>query len=570
MWRNINTILHRKNDTILPDDDNDDVSLANRFGTFFVDKIKNIRNNFVPSQQTSIKPNTAPSCLSSFKSVSEGDVQKVIMASPTKSCSLDPWPTFLVKENLDILLPSITRLVNFSLTEGVFPDQFKYAVVTPLIKKTSLDKNQLKNYRPVSGLCFISKLIERVAASQIRNHLETNNLGNDFQSAYKCGHSTETALLKIKNDIHCALSKGMPTALVLLDLSAAFDTIDHNGLLDCLNTWFGFNGKVIKWFSSYLQGRHQSVIISESLSQPSLLDFGVPQGSVLGPILYSLYTSPLSKVISAYEGIKFHFYADDTQLYFHLNPNSTKASFQQLQHCLVDIQNWMSSNKLKLNPDKTEFILFGNDKQRELLKSCFPIEILGSDLLPTDKVKNLGVTFDSRLTFSDHVSSVCRQCYVGLRDFRRIRRYLTKDTAIIVANALISSRLDYCNSLFRSLSCKDLHRLQCLQNSAARIVTNSSKYCHITPILENLHWLPVKYRCIFKTICIVHKFLVTGLPRYFSSCIIPYTSCVNTRRSNPDNKFLATPNYNRRLHRSKVQFNSRFDTDAPGFGMSCH
>ena len=200
------------------------------------------------------------------------------------------------------------------MAEGFVPSTWKQAVVTPLIKKTSLPKEELKNYRPLSGLCFISKLVERVVASQIKQHLDDNNLGNHYQSAYKTGHSTETALLCIKNDVHTSLSKGMPTALVLLDLSAAFDTIDHGVLLNCLTSWFGLGGVVLDWFSSYLAGRVQSVKVGDILSNPAELVSGVPQGSVLGPILFSLYTTPLSKVISAYEKISYHFYADDTQL----------------------------------------------------------------------------------------------------------------------------------------------------------------------------------------------------------------------------------------------------------------
>ena len=184
--------------------------------------------------------------------------------------------------------------MNFSLSEGLFPGDFKNAVVTPLLKKASLPKDERKNYRPVSGLCFMSKLVERVVASQIKAHLDMHNLGNTFQSAYKSGHSTETALLCIKNDIHLSLSKGMPTALVLLDLSAAFDTIDHKGLLECLSTWFGFADTVLRWFLSYLSGRHQSVKIGNKLSDPFELMFGVPQGSVLGPILvFIVYNTAL-------------------------------------------------------------------------------------------------------------------------------------------------------------------------------------------------------------------------------------------------------------------------------------
>ena len=154
-------------------------------------------------------------------------------------------------------------------------------------------------------------------AAQIRSHMDSHDLGNTFKSAYKVGHSTETALLCIK--MRFTLSKGMPTALVLPDLSAAFDTIDHDTLLSRLSARFGFAGSALKWFRSYLQDRFQSIKIGSSLSNLFELKFGIPQGSVLGPLLFSLYTTPLGQVIRKYIGVKYHFYADDTQLFIQLS-----------------------------------------------------------------------------------------------------------------------------------------------------------------------------------------------------------------------------------------------------------
>ena len=358
-------------------------------------------------------------------------------------------------------------------------------------------------------------------------------MGNENQSAYKSGHSTETALLSIKNDVHITLSKGMPTALVLLhvDLSAAFGTIDHSILLDRLSSWFGFSNVVLKWFSSYLSNRTQCIKVGDTLSDQSNLSYGVPQGSVLGPILFSLYTTPLAKLIASHKLISYHFYADDTQLYVQITPENFTSAFQVLQNCLFDVQNWMSSSQLKLNPDKTEFIVIGSKSQRNKLSSCFPVDILGSKLNPSDKVRNLGVIFDSDFAFSSHVSSVCRSCFVSIRDFRRIRRHLSHNTAKIVANALVGSKLDYCNSLFRSLTCSDLKRLQCVQNTLARVVTQSSKFCRISPVLRSLHWLPIKYRIQFKTVTIIFKFLKNDVPNYFSSHLTRYSSKVNFQSS---------------------------------------
>ena len=232
----------------------------------------------------------------------------------------------------------------------------------------------------MSCLSFLSKLVERIVAAQIRSHMDSHDLGNTFQSAYKLGHSTETALLCIKNEIHLSLSKDIPTALVLLDLSVAFDTIDHDTLLSCLSSRFGFAGSALKWFRSYLQDRFQSVKIGSSLSNLFKLKFGVPQGSVLGPLLFSLYTTPLGQVIRKYTGVHYHFYADDTQLFIHLSPDDSLKSFDRLKSCLNGIQVWMSENKLKLNPDKTEFIVFGAKDRHKWLSDSFPVNILGNCL----------------------------------------------------------------------------------------------------------------------------------------------------------------------------------------------
>ena len=360
-----------------------------------------------------------------------------------------------------------------------------------------------------------------------------------------------------------SLSKGMPTALVLLDLSAAFDTIDHRVLLECLSSWFGFSDIVLEWFSSYLSDRLHSVKVGRTLSGQSRLLHGVPQGSVLGPMLFSLYTTPLAKIISSHESIRYHFYADDTQLYVQITPENFTTSFSILQNCFSDVQKWMASSRLKLNPDKTEFILFGSKTQRNKFACYFPVDILGSTFSPSDKVRNLGVAFDSDFKFSSQVTSVCRSCFVGIRDFRRIRRHLTQNTAIVVANALVSSKLDYCNALLRSLTVVDLNRLQCVQNTLARIVTRSSKFCHILPVLKSLHWLPIRYRIQFKTLTLICKFLNTGTPKYFDHHLTLYSCAVNTRRNSPDQMYLHVPAYKPSVIKSKVHFQSSFSYDGP-------
>ena len=225
----------------------------------------------------------------------------------------------------------------FVAPQWYFPRSF--AIVTPLIKKSTLSKEDLKSYQMMYGLSFLSKLREHMVAAQIRSHMDSHDLGNTFQSAYKVGHSTEIALLCIKNEIH--LSKGMPTALVLLDLSSAIDTIDHDTFLSCLSVRFGFAGSVLKWFGSYLYDHFQSVKIGSALSDLFKLKFGAPQSSVLGPLLFSLYRTALSQVIRKYTGVKYDFYVDDTQLFIHLSPEDSLKSLDRLKSCLKDIHVWM-------------------------------------------------------------------------------------------------------------------------------------------------------------------------------------------------------------------------------------
>ena len=302
----------------------------------------------------------------------------------------------MLKNCLDILLTPITDIINISMETSTFPQNFKEAHVRPLLRKTSLPKNELKNYRPVSKLSFISKILVKIVANRLQAHIKNNHLSNPLQSAYRKHHSTESALLKVYNDIIISMDKGEVTALTLLDLSAAFDTIDHATLTDRLSDWYGISGQAQIWFSSYLQNTHRSVKIEVTFSDKVTLSYGVPQGSVLGPVLFTLYTTPLSAIISSFD-INHHLYADDTQIYMSLSDLNAKESLEKLQHCLMGVSAWMTGSKLKLNPSKTEFLLIGTKLQREKFMNNFPCLLLGQDTNPSTSAKNLGVLFDSSL-----------------------------------------------------------------------------------------------------------------------------------------------------------------------------
>ena len=314
------------------------------------------------------------------------------------------------------------------------------------------------------------------------------------------------------------MDRGHVTALTLLDLSAAFDTIDHNLLIDHLKNWFGLSGSVIQWLTSYLTDRSQVIKLGDICSEHQSLSFGVPQGSVLGPLLFSLYTSPLSSIINKYH-VKHHLYADDTQIYISFSLKDSDCALDNLKSTLSCVHDWMFNNMLKLNPDKTEFLFIGNKSQRAKFNNVFPIDLMGNKTMPSTSVRNLGVIFDSDFNFNPHVSAVCKSCNYHMRDFRRIRKHLDNDTAIALANALVSSRLDYCNSLLYGITNTELNRLQRIQNSLCRIITRTPRFEHITPHLKSLHWLPIRFRINFKICTLTYKALNTGVPSYLRDCL---------------------------------------------------
>ena len=242
------------------------------------------------------------------------------------------------------------------------------------------------------------------------------------QSAYGQFHSTETALLKIHNRVTLNTYKGQVIALSLLDLSAAFDTIHHNILIKCLSLWYGISGVVLSWFSSYLTGRHQTIKIANCFSAALPTSYGVPQGSVLGHLLFTLYITPHSSVTQSHN-LDHHLYADDTHIYFYLATLYTNRSLNQLSDCLHEIFQWMIDSKLKLNADKPEFLIIDTLKQRGKLDDFFSTRILSQHITPASSARNLGVTFDNNLNFR-HVSQTFRCCFHYIRDLRRIRRYI--------------------------------------------------------------------------------------------------------------------------------------------------
>ena len=228
-----------------------------------------------------------------------------IIRRTEKTCQLDPLPSNIIKPCIQSIAPVITNITNAVIQQANMLAQLKHAVVRPLLKKVTLDKDALCNYRPVSNLPQLSKVIEKVILQSLTRHIEDESMFDPYQSAYRANHSTETALLFVVNQIKMVFDNRKGTALVFIDFSSAFDTIDHAMLLRRLRLRYGLEGKALDLIASYLQGRTQHVVIGEQSSSSSMLMSGVPQGSVLGPLLFSLYVQPIGDIIRAH-GLFYH------------------------------------------------------------------------------------------------------------------------------------------------------------------------------------------------------------------------------------------------------------------------
>ena len=297
----------------------------------------------------------------------------------------------------------------------------------------------------------------------------------------------------------------------------------------------------------------QQVVIGQSSSIETLVASGVPQSSVLGPLLFTTFISSAGSLIQSFN-ISHQQYADDTQLFICIPPSSVTATLQVLEDCLTALHTWFCHNGLALNPDKSDAIWFSTHQRARTLLPPTTISVAGVPITLSDTIKTLGVTLDKQLTFNSHVSAITKSCYYHIRSLRHIRSSLTDDMAKSVAVSLISSRLDYANSLLTGTSVSNLHKLQRIQNSVAKLVLQQPKIRSSTA-LHNLHWLPVKHRIHFKLLTLTYKLLHSGTPSYLAHKLQPYIPARNLRST--DHDLLVQP------HSSSVIGSRAFGVSAP-------
>ena len=399
-----------------------------------------------------------------FRPVTCLEVGKVIMDMPNNKA---PWydkvSFSVIKDYAPHLIPIITRIINQSFASSVFPHAWKKAEDVPHLKEG--DHEMSENNRPVSLLSALSKVIEKLALQQYTNYLLEKNCLTGQQSGNKRYHSTETLGLLVADHLFKAIDEKKITAMVLIDLSKAFDSICHFTLLEKLRM-LGTSPNALIWFKSYLTNREQSTRIESTVSTPLIVTHGVPQGSILGPLLFNIYMNDMPKVV---ENSLAESFVDDSKIFLSFSIDEMEKALSLISCDLRKVAEWCCANYLLINPDKTKFIIFGT---RQLLARLGDVTIsfFGKELSPLPSCMDLGIIFDRYLSFNEHIDYLSSSLLGTLCQINRVRHLFTKDVLVVILNSLVFSKLFYCSTVWSDTSQQNICKLQLLQNFAARII----------------------------------------------------------------------------------------------------
>lgn len=448
----------------------------------------------------------------SIRLPSINEVQSIINKLSSNATGADGINAKMIKMCCPLITPYITHIINYCLEGGIFPTLWKQVLVRPLAKiHEPIDYSDL---RPVSIITTLSKILEKAIFTQLMDYVTINNILPQSQSGFRKGFSTTSSLINLLDNVIKARDSDLNTALILLDFSKAFDTINHSMLLAKLK-YIGLDNILLNFFSNYLNGRSQRVLLKNEISNVGMVTSGVPQGSVLGPLLYLIYTFDLERCV---RHSNIYSFADDTQLSYSFNINSVREANTFLNEDLLNIEKFSANHKLKLNPRKCSLLIFCGKSAEGTIENNLKIYLMNSLLNPTKSVKILGVTFENDLRFKTHVSSVIKKCYSSLRLLYNNYNILNFKLRKKLCESLVMSIIQYAFILY--YPCLDTEyklKIQKIQNWCCRFVCKLRKFDHVSLNIKMLKWLKIDILYKYLIANFVHRILTTSQPAYLRS-----------------------------------------------------
>ena len=507
----------------------DDVDIAEAFNDFFITNASNITKD-IPKPKYSQKDNEMENDIDhpkvSLKLITpEFVINEIDRMCADKATGEDGISCKMLKLSKEVIAQSVTDIINKSFVSGTVPRAWKRARVVPIFK--SGDIASLNNYRPISVLPIISKIIERAVHKQLSEFLETNNLLHPNQSGFRPKHSTNTLLMKLVNQWSFNIEKKRLNGVAFIDLRKAFDTVDHELLLSKLRA-IGCVDELIEWFKSYLSDREQVTSFQNKKSHPQIIKMGVPQGSILGPLLFSIYVNDLPKC--TLNGT-IDMYADDTTL--SVSGSDVHEVEQKLTSALDDVMNWISRNRLVLNTEKTCVMTIGSRANIRQAQS-FNVNIRGTVLKRVQVTKCLGVLIDEELNWSKHVDKITKTLQRNISVIKRAKTYLPQRSLSLLYNCLVLPHFDYCSTVWSNRYQFQTNKLKKVQKRAARIITNKPFETPSIELFQSLNWMPLENRFEFNRVTTIFKCLHNLTPNYLCECL-KYPSEVHdhfTRKTN--------------------------------------
>ena len=527
MWKTLNNIINKRknansnivfkhNDHII----SKNVDIANNFNDYFLNTPKDLCNK-LPSQ-------TKDPCsyLKGFVNeslfmnpTSEDEVMKILSGLTNSSAGHDEIDIKAIKGVASNILKPLVHICNLSLAMGTIPSELKIARVVPIHKKGPKDK--FSNYRPVAVLPAFSKLFEKLVYNRMTKFLDKHNILNDNQFGFRKHRSTCLALGTLANRFHDMIDKNELMIGLFIDLSRAFDMISHDILVKKLQ-FYGIRGVALDWFIDYLSNRKQYVVFNNEKSKMVKVNIGVPQGSILGPLLFLLYVNELPDISKKLSYIQ---YADDTNIFITGNSLSDISSIINEEMKLIS--EWIKNNRLSLNVSKTNYMIMSSQTNRYDPGNCI-LTLEGIILERVTQTKFLGVILDDKLLWKCHIEYICNKISKGIGILIRARRTLGTKALVILYNTLVKPYFTYCNIIWGNTYIKNLNRVKILQKKIIRIITFSGFYAHTEPLFRKLNIMTTTQLYDYFVAIFVFKSLNNLLPKNLSSI---FTRNVTSRKN---------------------------------------